>query len=117
MATSTIKAVNETISITGNGAKTRAQLLNELFALVDITKVTEKTVLNMNSGIYSLSSLSNTGLTFDKPQTASSFLNFEEVRVSSNSSAYTGTVSSSGYSRTDESSTVIPSGYVIKLVY
>ena len=117
MATSTINAKNETISVTGNGIKTRAQLLNELFALVDITKVTEKTVLNMNSGIHSLSSLSDTALIFDKTQTASSSLNVEEVRMSSNSSAYTGTVSSSGYSRTDESSAVIPNGYIIKLVY
>ena len=117
MATSKIKAINETISVTGNGSKTRAQLFNELFALVDITKVTEKTVLNMSGDIYSLSVLSDTSLNFDKPQTASSSLNVEEVRISSNSSAYVGTVSSSGYSRTDASSTVIPSGYVIKLVY
>lgn len=117
MAISTINAKNETISVTGNGLKTRAQLFNELYALVDMSKVTEKTVVNMFSGVYKIGSISNSVLVFDLVQSQTNALWLEEVQMSQNSKIYNATISSSGYSRTDDSDTVIQSGRVIKLVY
>lgn len=109
--------INDSISVTGNGVKTRAQLLNELYALVDYSKFTEKSVLVISTTCYHMTSYNSTHLNFSYAQAASSSLNVEEVRMSSNSSAYTGSASSSGYTRSDDSSTIIPNGMVIKLIY
>lgn len=118
MATSTIKAINETVSVTGNGVKTIAQLLNELYALVDNSKITNNATVNLGGGaVYHLISKSNSYLEFTYSQAAASAVNVGDVQMGSNSKYYSGAASSSGYTRTNNSSIVIDNGKVIKLVY
>ena len=118
MATSPIKAKNETISVTGNGVKTIAQLLNELYALVDNSKITNNATITLGgSSVYRLIAKTNSYVEFTYSQAASSAVSIGDVQMSSNSKYYSGAASSSGYTRTDNSSIVIDNGKVIKLVY
>lgn len=120
---SAIKEVNAkfdrgSVSVTGDGSKTYAQLLNELYALVDLSKISKSSVLQIQSSGGFNNAVLNTG--------TSSSLTFtwsyarqnggSEVRqylVSSTSGYY----QTQGSTYSDNSSIVVASGTKLAIEY
>lgn len=124
MATSTIKSNNAfSDSVTSNGEKTRAQIANELYALIDKSKLTGNSVLEeISSGgsavsIYSCIGFASTLIMFTRPRSASSYMAMDEWQLSNSSKNYEASVGASSFTRTDNSSTVMPSGYTYRVRY
>lgn len=111
------------ISVTGDGTKTNSQLLDELFALIDFTKVSYKTKFRLeiaagNTRNYSLVTVGTTNLQFSR-----SFANASGVETvsatirTSGSTLHQITCATGGtISFADSTSTVLTSGqkYVIE---
>lgn len=123
MATSKIKSNNlMTANVTSNGVKTKAQIADELYALIDKSKLTGQSALEEKMG-DSLSSYrfignSNSLVMFVRSHTASSYFSVTEwMLYASSSKIYNAEVAASSYSRTDEGSTVMPAGYTYRIRY
>ena len=122
MAISTIKSNNAfSDSVTSNGVKTKAQIANELYALIDKSQLTGNSVLKEISSnamsIYSCIGYSDSLVFFARTHSSVSGIYFDEWQISSSSKKYEASVGASSYTRTDESSVVMPSGYTYRVRY
>lgn len=116
MASSTIKG-SGSVSVTADGVKTRKQLLETLHTLIDYSKLNEKSVLEFDGyGVFFMTTIGANNATFSRVRVGTTFLMVDEYTVASTASAYQGAVAN-GYTRTDESATVIASGKIFKLIY
>lgn len=107
--------------VRGNGVKTYSQLLNELYALVDWTKVNPKTTefairgmywykcayTNSASGVYSFTYTNDTSTSLD----------IRTVQIKSTGSAVRFTAITSTISRTDMSSQVVENNTALAVYY
>ena len=122
-----IGAINElaavveagSVSVTADGVKTRKQMLESLHALIDYSKLTEKSVLVYDGyAVYFMTTIGADNATFSRVRVGSPTLMIDEYTVAATASAYQGAVAANGsYARSDESETVIASGKVFKLIY
>ena len=128
-----IGAINEinaevnpgSVSVTADGVKTTSQLLDQLFALVDQTKIGPKSVYNYEIGpgnvrYFSIITLSGSQLEFIRTTcTAYISKNVNVIMKASGSMQHdiTATVADDSIAYTDESSTVPDSGHVLKIIY
>lgn len=124
---SIVNAINEvaadigggSISVTGDGVKTFGQLLTELFALVDPTKIKRNSTLDHANGVFHLITYSPSSYVFTRIRmsvTDGSLITY--AYTVSASGAYTNaTIDSNGISVTDQSSIVITNGQSITIYY
>lgn len=105
------------ISVTADGVKTMSALLDELYALIDATKLNEKSVFVMDAGTsinyYNYSGKSSlirfTGITMS----ASTFYASQYDIKSTGSNWF----SCTGSTVSDVSSTVVTSGTILSIIY
>lgn len=106
------------VSVTADGVKTRNQLLNSLYSLIDFSKVTEKSKLNANKMILTISNLETSSIRVYCVRIEGTFAMIDRYTLgNNNSSAYQAVISSGSYSVSDEGATVISSGIVYKFIY
>ena len=122
MATSTIKSANTfSGSVSSNGVKTKGQIANELYALIDKSKITGNSVLEETTStamnIYRCNSYANALVTFTKSHSSSSYIFIDEWQISESSKVYEAYVGASSYTRGDETNTTMPSGYTYRVRY
>lgn len=60
----TVPTPETPISVTADGVKTYSQLLDDLFALIDSTKITESSTLNKDNIIYHIGNISSSQYDF-----------------------------------------------------
>lgn len=110
----------DSVSVTADGIKTQAQLLNDLYAKIDRNKLTFNTVLERNGGnivaYFNLIQIRSSYLLFTQPNGGGSspwlYCSVCQVQAS-NSLAFDSNTSN----WTNNSSTVIPEGYVYTVHY
>lgn len=115
------------VSVTGNGVKTYTELLNELFALVDTTKITQKSVLvdrttyqsNPVDGVFQLSYNAYDATCFGRTIVSSTgSVSINNYRLQSSSIATVVRVTSDGtVTYSDIGSTAASSGETIGIIY
>lgn len=106
------------VSVQADGVKTNRTLLNELFALVDMTKVTYNAKLILGAGVYSLTRKENTLLSFGTSMYISDIRTYV-VRLNSSTSEYAvAIISSNGtVSYSSSTSSVASAGTIFTLKY
>ena len=122
--TSIVNAINEvegqvnpgSVSITADGVKTYGQVLDDLFALVDASKINTKSSLVIESGstkyVFGIESI-GVAFSFSAVRQTASATTIEELVVASSSSyvtSYNGTV-------TDSTNNAASSGMIFTIVY
>lgn len=102
------------VSVTADGVKTLGDLLNDLFSLVNMSKVTINTKLTTNSGVgvFTLTVKEPTMLTFHGGNVQ--YLN--RIELKSNNSRFMRFQYSNG-DNTDYSTNVRPDGEIISIIY
>ena len=125
---SVVAAINEvvaelpsaggSVSVTADGVKTTAALLTELFALVDATKLTPKSAINVD-GTYLQINAAGASLRFSGYSlSAASHTYFYGVTMGATSSMLRGDLTSTpAYTVTDTSTSVPANGAVFELFY
>lgn len=115
------KDKEEFVKVTANGSKTYSQLFDELFALVDMTKITNKSLFifdyqNSSGTLYQyvLQEKSNIYLVFNRMSASSSGARIESFYLASTGST---NMQATGSTRVDISTTVPSSGWEFKIVY
>ena len=104
---------SEKVEVTGNGIKTRGQLFDELYALVDFTKLSPKSILVRQTAVYTVRSFDASDLKFSNAYTTNSSFNINTVElknVASKEYSYSGSYS-------EVSGSVIPAGDKITIYY
>lgn len=111
-----IKEVNKgSVSVSSDGTKTFATLLNELYALIDMSKMSIHSKLAVGGYLFTRYT---TTLTFTGTSTSSSTLDTRTITIGSNDSVYyEGVISASGFTSYDISTIVAPIGTTITLYY
>lgn len=102
------------VSVTADGTKTYATLLNELFALVDYNKVTGKSYLNSDGVIFQITYNNSTAYQFSRAEVSSNSNRIQMMIIQSTNSIYRTVL---GTAFTNDSSTVPASGTKIEFVY
>ena len=105
------------VSVTSNGSQTFGQVYDALYALLDLTKITAKTVLVDAGSVFQIGNES--GLVFNAvdQDSAHAYLN-QSILASSGSSKVTVTIAASPvFSRTDYSNITAPAGRLVKIIY
>ena len=105
------------VSVTSDGVKTLGQILDLLYAQVDMSKITKDSKCIFAGAVLTLSYKSPTSLRYMRLINATSTLNTEDYIISSTSTAYVSSVGANTYSRIDDTNTVQPSGYTYELYY
>lgn len=117
------RITHESVSVTADGVKTYKSLMNELYALVDQTKLTPRSyMLNINpSGNkypYYLERITSTEISFWKQRASSANVLVDTFYLSSsNSLLYEIMTSTSGTTIYDESNSTVASGNVFTIYY
>ena len=117
------RVTHESVSVTADGTKTWGTLLNELYALVDNTKLTFKTsflVAAPTNNSYSvLSAYTSTSLTFSRNLVATNSRMITTTHyMTASSSAYREALfNTSGNTFSDNTSSVPASGTVLLIYY
>lgn len=118
--------IKDFVEVVGDGVKTYNQLYAELYALLNLSKVSLDSYLisygydNTYQYRYPLSVLSPTQLEFNYNGNSVSGSSFQGIKM--NSSAATcslsvGTLTTTGYTVTEYGNNVYPSGLKIRLIY
>ena len=110
----TVPTPGTPVSVTGDGVKTYTQVCNELFALIDSTKISHTTFLELDSGTnkyYSFICRVGSDYCFEinNPNGRTYF------KIASTSEVSSFAYSTATY--TDASSSVFPSGQILNLYY
>lgn len=125
--TSIVNAINEvygiatgsdSVSVTADGVKTFSQILDELYALIDYTKINEKSVLRIGNNILAIEHIDNSKISFTRSLAEAAKVTNASAVLKASSSIYIDaeTVAAST-SFTDYSSTVDTMGDVFKIIY
>lgn len=115
-------AVNRgSVSVVTDGVKTWYQIFNEIYALIDMSKITNQTLVTIGSDIYRLTSVSHPhGLLLMGSGFGASggvlYAWMQRVRIHSSDSSLFNYLSNTNVA-SDESNTVIPSGVIVSLYY
>lgn len=124
MATSTIKSANTfSGSVSSNGVKTKGQIANELYALIDKSKLTGNSALleeissSTSMSIYPCIGCNSALVTFARPHSASNYIFIDEWQISESSKVYEAYVGASSFTRGNETNTIMPSGYTYRVRY
>ena len=127
--TSVVNAINETfdalpsageyVEVTGDGVKTFSQIGDELYALVDPDKVSDKSVIQHivgtnNFANYSVIRFNGTKITSTRTDIAAAGADIYRYEIQSSGSKYDNIT---GSTYTDNSSSVFTSGWVLRLYY
>lgn len=120
-----VNAINEiegevnpgSVSVTADGVKDAGTLLSELFALVDMSKVTAKSVLSLGSVSFGLFYKGSANIGFTFAQVGSSNVTVQTVSVASSPSYNQATITSGNVTIADELSTVPTNGVVYQILY
>ena len=122
---SAIKEVNakfdrEYVEVSADGTKTRAQLLNQLFTLVDFSKVRNESYMIFGTStqyqVYSLFLMSPTVLSFTGGREGADLL-LNTVILQSNASQFRGLLLTNTIAHSDSSSLVPTVGNIFRLYY
>ena len=125
--TSIVNAINEvyglatgfdSVSVTADGVKTFSQLLDDLYTLVDQTKINEKSVFRLGNNIYPIQHIDGSQLIFSRSRAEAAKITNASATIKASSSTYIDaeTVAAST-SFSNYSSTVATSGDVFKIIY
>ena len=113
----TVPTPETPVSVTGDGVKTARTLLDELYAQIDASKLTEKSVFVMDSGTsknyYACTGIS-TLFRFTGMVMSSTTFYASQFDLRSTNSDW---LSCTGSTVSDSSSTVVASGTVLSIVY
>ena len=120
--TSIVNAINEvygmaggdSVSVTADGVKTASQLLDDLFAAVDITKVTTKSTFAKDDSVFTITGITNSRLAFVNISVSLTDTIITEVHVMNSASTYQANVNGTA---SDSSSYVFPVGTTFSIVY
>lgn len=124
--TGAVSAINSaldkgSVSVTTDGVKTYAASLNELFAQVNLSKVTfdSKYVEDFGSSAraFRVDNIATSSIRVTSAYSDAAQYEVRTINIGSNSSAYTGTTSATGTTFYDSSSYVQPSGRVYTFFY
>lgn len=114
------------VSVAGDGTKTWSQLLDELFALIDSSKITTKSTFEYNAvgtlnTIYHILEVGESpkAYSFTRNDVNSSALQIGKVTIKASGSVYEAGVSAVGGATTytNASAIAVGSGRVLKIVY
>ena len=110
---------SNSVSVVADGTKTYATLLNELYALIDFSKVTRNTFVISTWGTteykFEVETIGASNLVLTKSRTTNGNTYVETYTIANNSSSYIATtITNSGATSSDKSTNVVPSGYGIK---
>lgn len=109
------------VSVTADGVKTYRQLFNELYALIDATKVTRnaKLIMTNTSGdvIYDIERIYGNAVTFVKTRNIASDYLVETIWFGTNSAYYLAATEASSTTFTDSTNSVPASGVTFTLYY
>ena len=114
---------SDSVSVTADGVKTYGQLLNELYALVDMSKVTDTTIFKIDNSIsdffsiYFLSERSSSALRFTRVSGLNQTTDLTIVIIRSNSVVRSSSTSTSSTTFTNNTDDVPTSGTTITLIY
>ena len=120
------QSVEETINrgfvkVVADGSKSYTQLFNELFALVNMSKVTDRTICVFdyqnaagNKAHYLLSELSNSYLVFNRSVASSGGARIESYYMAATGSMY---MVATGTTRSDSSATIPSNGWEFVIYY
>lgn len=125
--TSIVNAINEVnsiavgtgASVTADGIKTYRTLLDELYALIDINKITAKTVLTLTKGTldcsyYKISSINVTNAEFEAARCSNTSYIFSYVNVKASNSEFAVNINGT---YTDNSTNSPTSGWIFTITY
>ena len=116
-----LKVVNEETyaTVTGNGVKTVGQLMDELYALIDVSKITRNSKLITPTGyVYRVSYISSDLYEFALSRVTAIAVGVFTIDVkSSGSTARNATIDSNGASFGDTTTTVVSNGSKYTLKY
>ena len=115
-----LNTVNDkgSVSVTADGVKTTSTLLNELYALIDKTKISYKSVLVFANNVVSISKIETNQLTFSVTINSSSNLSCDTYALkSTGSTRISASSNTSGTSFNNQSSTAIASGNILAIHY
>lgn len=128
--TSVVAAINEidgevnkgSVSVTADGVKTIGALLEDLFALIDFTKIStnSKFTVNVSGGSIDVAHIelyTNNTIFFVLSHGHSTRLDFVEYRIGSTSALYTYSVTTTGTTATDGTSSVPTADTVYTIEY
>lgn len=124
--TNIVNAINEiegevnkgSVTVTADGIKTAQQLLEELYALIDPTKMSENSVIYYNDLlVYHLNRFTSTGYHFECITSTSSHFDIYHFAVQTTSGYRHIELAGSGNTIDDKSADILPVSTDIKLVY
>ena len=113
----------QSVSVTADGVKTFAQLLNALSALIDYSKVSDKTVLvyhqtDVSRELYfKITKKYAAQLEFVLVDNTNSGIAFDTLTVAAASTFYHATIANAGPTYSDNGSGVVTSGRILEVVY
>ena len=121
-AVGNIGKLPESVSVTADGVKTYTQILNALFAQIDLNKITETSMFSFKteSGVqnfYKLARKTGTDCTFSRTQLTTSLITIDAFNLSSASSSFIVASGSSSLTISDSSSQVPDNGRVYTVFY
>lgn len=106
------------VSVTADGVKTRAQLYNELFALIDITKVSYNSKLSINGWTLPVTIFTSTYIICAGISTVDATTTYTQSNnLSSNSTSFWRNITNTGATSGDRTSEVVSSGTKIEFIY
>lgn len=105
------------VQVTGNGVKTYSQLLTELGALIDATKLTQKSYFEFSSAGAFYPAINPSGKVFGGlGNIETTRIDFDVFKLNSGKQIHV-KIESGAPTYTDNSSYVVPNGNVLKVVY
>lgn len=106
------------VQVTGNGVKTRTDLLSELAELVTFSKLSCQSKFLVGKTVFSIRNYANTNATFYNPAVYSNSMITDAATLSVSSPAYLQAVTdTNGTTFSDGGSVAVASGVVYKIVY
>lgn len=110
----------EIVSVTGNGVKTYGTLLSELYALVDMAKITPNSIFELQDDVdiftcFQLYQKASSRLIFSAPLSYSGSSLVKTVVILPTGSVYSFTTLGGSY--TDRSATQLNNGFTFKIYY
>lgn len=124
--TSIVAAINEvydeahpgSVSVTSDGVKTVSALLDELYALIDGTKISARSYLTYSNNVARITDLNSAEYRFSTTHVTASAASSTAYSVKASASVYANiAMNNSGNTVTDYSSTVLPSGRTFEIFY
>ena len=110
--------VNVSVSVTTDGVKTNEQLLNELFAKVEYSRLSEKSMFSTGYYRFYPETIRSTEYTFSHALVNASNIEMESVTLKSTGSTYRkGVIHTSDMTPSDKTSDVPSSGMTYKITY